>query len=117
MSDHPDSPWRYEVALTPMIPGIWMAAGVVRAIQKLDELERRILLEGVLCDRGVSPNANIVKISPRLICNSFLGYLDIGAIDFVTHIMTPGNQGCQSGGAAAHKRVQDDFPCKSVKLD
>jgi hypothetical protein len=47
LDDHPDSAWRYGVALTPMLPGIWLAVGVVQAIQKLDELDRRILLEGM----------------------------------------------------------------------
>jgi len=44
---HPNSPWRYPMALLPMIPGVWIAVGVVRAIQKLDEMERLILLEGM----------------------------------------------------------------------
>lgn len=44
---HPDSVWRYAAALTPMLPGIWIAVGVVRAIRRLDELERRILLEAL----------------------------------------------------------------------
>lgn len=44
---NPDSSWRYAVALTPMLPGIWIAIGILRAIQKLDELERLVLLEGV----------------------------------------------------------------------
>jgi hypothetical protein len=44
---NPDSSWRYAVALTPMLPGIWIAIGTLRAIQKLDELERLVLLEGV----------------------------------------------------------------------
>ena len=43
-----DSPWRYGVALTPMIPGVWIGLGVFRAIQKLDELERLVLMEGVV---------------------------------------------------------------------
>lgn len=47
IGDHSDSPWRYVVALTPMVPGVWIAINVLRAIQKLDELERRILLEGI----------------------------------------------------------------------
>ena len=42
---NPDSGWRYVVALAPMLPGIWMALGMLRAITRLDELERRILLE------------------------------------------------------------------------
>ena len=39
------SPWRYVVALLPIIPGIWIALGVVQMSSKLDEMERRILLE------------------------------------------------------------------------
>jgi len=35
------------VALAPVIPGFFIAIGVIRAIQKLDEMERRILLEGI----------------------------------------------------------------------
>lgn len=37
--------WRYTVALLPMIPGIAIAIGIVRLGAKLDEMERRILLE------------------------------------------------------------------------
>jgi hypothetical protein len=44
---YPLSPWRFMVALLPMIPGVFIALGVVRAILRLDELERKILLEGM----------------------------------------------------------------------
>jgi hypothetical protein len=37
--------WRYVVALLPMIPGIMIALGIVRMSSKIDEMERRILLE------------------------------------------------------------------------
>jgi hypothetical protein len=37
--------WRYVIALLPMIPGVWLALGMVKAISKLDEMERRILME------------------------------------------------------------------------
>ena len=47
LGDNPASPWRFPVALLPMIPGVLIALGVVRAIMKLDELERKILLEGM----------------------------------------------------------------------
>lgn len=33
--------------LLPMLPGIWVAFGAVRAILRLDELERKVLLEGI----------------------------------------------------------------------
>ena len=66
VANHPDSPWRYAAALTPMIPGVWIAIGVVRAIQKLDELERMILLEGLA-----------VSFMGTLILVLSLGFLEI----------------------------------------
>ena len=39
--------WRYVVVLLPMIPGIVVALGIIRLSSKLDEMERRILLESV----------------------------------------------------------------------
>ena len=47
VESRPASPWRFVIALAPMVPGIWIAIGVVRAIQQLDEMERLILLEGI----------------------------------------------------------------------
>lgn len=45
LAANPNTGWRYVVALAPMLPGIWMALGMLRAMVRLDELERRILLE------------------------------------------------------------------------
>jgi len=39
--------WRYAVALLPMIPGLFLAFGIVRVASKIDEMERRIMLEAV----------------------------------------------------------------------
>jgi hypothetical protein len=39
--------WAYAVALLPMIPGLFLAVGIVRMTEKLDEMENRILLEAV----------------------------------------------------------------------
>ncbi len=47
LQSHPDSAWRYLVALAPMLPGIFIALGILRAIRKLDELAQKILLEGM----------------------------------------------------------------------
>ena len=44
---NPESPWKILVALAPMIPGLLIALGTVRAILKLDELEQKILLQGI----------------------------------------------------------------------
>lgn len=41
------SPWRYVVALLPMIPGLFLAVGIVRVSASFDEMERRILLDAV----------------------------------------------------------------------
>ena len=44
---NPVASWRMVIALIPMIPGIFIAIGIVRSIQQLDEMERVILLEGM----------------------------------------------------------------------
>jgi hypothetical protein len=33
------------LSLLPMIPAVWLAIGLVKAINQLDELERKIILE------------------------------------------------------------------------
>ena len=43
--DMESSFWRYTVALLPMIPGLFLTFGILRAVSSLDEMERRILLE------------------------------------------------------------------------
>jgi hypothetical protein len=44
---HPDSTWRYAAALAPLLPGIFIALGIIRAVRRLDELAQKILLEGM----------------------------------------------------------------------
>jgi hypothetical protein len=39
--------YSYIVALLPMIPGLFLAYGIVKITSKFDEMERRILLEAV----------------------------------------------------------------------
>ena len=41
------SPWQYVVALLPILPGLFLALGIVRMTSKIDEMERRIVLEAV----------------------------------------------------------------------
>ncbi len=43
--DMSPSLWRYVIVLLPIIPGIFLAFGIMRTAAKFDELERRILLE------------------------------------------------------------------------
>jgi hypothetical protein len=48
LEDNPDSTWRYILALTPLLPGVWIAIGVFKAIKKLDEMEQLVLMEGIV---------------------------------------------------------------------
>jgi len=47
LSANPDSSWRLIVALLPMAPAFWLGLGAVRAISRLDELERKNLMDGM----------------------------------------------------------------------
>ncbi len=42
-----DTIWGYLVVMIPLIPGIFIAVGIFRAMAQLDELERRIIFEAV----------------------------------------------------------------------
>lgn len=42
---NPQSGWRPLVALLPVLPGIFIALGIVRAVLRLDEMEQRVMLE------------------------------------------------------------------------
>ncbi len=44
---HLQSPWRYPVALLPMIPAGFALVAVVRHLGRLDELQRRIQFEAL----------------------------------------------------------------------
>lgn len=46
LGSNPNSTWRIPVAILPILPAIAVAAGMVRAISRLDEMERRILVDG-----------------------------------------------------------------------
>lgn len=75
VGDHSDSSWRYVVALTPMVPGVWIAVGVVQGIQKLDEMERLILLEGIA-----------VSFMGTMILVLSLGFLQIAGFPLVSGV-------------------------------
>jgi hypothetical protein len=61
------SPWRLVVALLPMVPGLWLALGTVRAYSRLDELERKNLQNGM-----------VFSFVLTLILMISLGFLKIG---------------------------------------
>lgn len=43
---HPATPWRVPIALAPIVPIGFAVWGALRAQREMDELERRIVLEG-----------------------------------------------------------------------
>lgn len=43
----PQGPWRFAVALAPMIPMFFLLRVYVRYLRQIDELQRQILLEGL----------------------------------------------------------------------
>lgn len=44
--DRVTSNWKYGIALLPVLPATFIALGVINAINQLDELEQKIMLEG-----------------------------------------------------------------------
>ena len=52
LGNNPNSRGRYLVALLPMLPGLFIAAGVLCAIRKLDELSQKTLLEAIAISFG-----------------------------------------------------------------
>jgi hypothetical protein len=66
---NPESAWRVLVALTPMLPGIFIVAGVVRAIWQLDEMERMVLLQGI-----------VVSFVGTLVLVMSLGFLEMAGV-------------------------------------
>ncbi len=45
MQTYPDAPWRYPVAITPMIPWVFTVGAYVRYFRRMDELHQRMALE------------------------------------------------------------------------
>jgi hypothetical protein len=41
----PNSPWRLPVLLAPMVPGLFFALGIIKVIGKLDEMNRKIMIQ------------------------------------------------------------------------
>jgi hypothetical protein len=46
--DSVTSGWKYVIALLPVVPAVFITLGVINAINQLDELERRIMLEAAV---------------------------------------------------------------------
>lgn len=50
----PDSPWRGLVAVTPVVPAIFMVISFVRYLNGIDELQQRIQLMAISFSAGVT---------------------------------------------------------------
>jgi len=44
---YPQSPWRYVVMLLPILPAMWSLVGVMKFLRAMDEMQRRVHMEGV----------------------------------------------------------------------
>ncbi len=54
LNAHPQAAWRPFVALTPVIPAIFVVVAFVRFLRRMDELQRRIQLEALGLSFAVS---------------------------------------------------------------
>ncbi len=48
IENNPDGQYNFWIAISPMLPAIFVGLGMVKALHKLDELERKTLLEGMV---------------------------------------------------------------------
>ena len=69
LSANPGSNWRLAVALLPMVPGLWLAFGMLRVIGHLDELERKNMVDGMA-----------FSFAGTLILTISLGFLNLAGV-------------------------------------
>lgn len=77
VENYPTSAWRVLVLLTPMIPGTFLAFGIVRVIRQLDEMNRKIILESTATAFAIT-----------LFLNILLGLLEIGNVTRISSVYT-----------------------------
>jgi hypothetical protein len=44
---NPEAPWKYAIAVLPVLPALWIPLAVVRLFREVDELQKQIQLEGL----------------------------------------------------------------------
>lgn len=54
VTTEPDSTWSVVVALTPMVPAVWMVIAMVRHVRRIDELQRALLLRSFAVGFGAA---------------------------------------------------------------
>lgn len=68
----PNSPYKYWLVLLPLLPTIFVAASIVRAVTELDEMMRKIAVEAMA----------FAGIATGFTCFSYLFLRDMGAPEF-----------------------------------
>lgn len=91
--------WKYPVALLPLIPAGWGAAAIARHLQRVDEMQRTVLVSGMALGFGAAMVASLTF--------GFLGMadLDSGAAG-PWIIYSVGMLGWMVGSAQANRRLQ-----------
>ncbi|MBA3913997.1 MAG: hypothetical protein H0X25_09135 [Acidobacteriales bacterium] len=47
LKNNPPSPWKYLIAIAPVLPVLWVPVAVVRFLREVDELQRKIQIEAI----------------------------------------------------------------------
>lgn len=51
---NPQSPWRFAIALTPVVPAVFALVAFVRFLGRMDELQRRIQFDAIALSFGAT---------------------------------------------------------------
>jgi hypothetical protein len=88
IKEFPGSSWRYPVMLVPVIPAIFGLVGIMRAVRAMDEMQRRVHLEGVAfafvvtvlvtLTWGLLERAGMPKLPSVWVCTLMLALWGIG---------------------------------------
>jgi len=93
---HGTSPWRYGLALLPALPAVAVAWAVIRHVRRIDDYQRRVLLEGIAVGFALAMLASIT-----------LGLLSTAGLALVAApwiVYAVGMLGWVVGGAVAARR-------------
>ena len=91
LDENPLSSWRIVIAALPIFPAIFIATGTVQVIQKLDEMERRIILEAVaisfICSFLVFTGLGLLDMAWPLPLNGVYASLLMAAILIIAKLV------------------------------
>ena len=91
--------WKYPVVLLPLIPAAWGAVAIGRHLQRVDELQRSVLVSGMALGFGAAMVASLTL--------GFLGMADLNSGAAGPWIIySIGMLGWIAGSALANRRLQ-----------